>query len=205
MKIAVLGASGRTGILVVEELLRRGHNVNGLTFKKPENYNEKVNWIFGDATNPESLKQCLDGVAAVISTLGHTKNTKTPIQTDSMKALVNILRGTNTRIVSMTGTRVRRDGDKPSLLDRFLNIGIKIVDPKRVSDGIDHAKVLQESGLNFTILRVLKLSKSEKLQNVHLTSGGPALNLISRATVAKLLVDLAESNDWTGEMPVASK
>lgn len=205
MKISVLGASGRTGILVVDELLRRGHKVNGLAYKKPENHNGEVNWIEGDATKSEDLKKCLEGADAVISTLGHTRQTKTQIQTDSMKALVNLLANTNTPIISMTGTGVRQIGDKPSLIDRFLNLGISIVDPARVQDGIDHARVLKESNLNWKILRVLKLANGNKVQDINLTTGGPAIKLINRVTVAKLLVDLAENSEWNHLMPVASK
>lgn len=204
MKVAVLGANGRTGILVVEELLRRGHTVNGLAFKKPNNEKPGLIWFEGDATKEADLAKCLEGVDVVISTLGHTRQTKTPIQTDSMKALVRALQGSKIKIVSMTGTGVRQPGDKPSILDRILNIGVSVADPKRVSDGIEHAKVLQSSNLDWKILRVLKLANGEKVQEVTLTPGGPAMNLINRATVAKLLVDLAETDNWSRKMPVAS-
>lgn len=204
MRVAVLGASGRTGLQVVEELLRRGYSVNGLTFKKPAIEKSNLNWIEGDATKEADLKRCLEGADAVISTLGHTKQTKTPIQTDSMKALVSALAGSKVKIVSMTGTGVRQPGDKPSLIDRVLNIGVSIMDPKRVSDGIDHAKVLQKSELDWKILRVLKLANGDQVEEVKLTSGGPAKMLINRATVAKLLVDLVETDAWYQKMPVAS-
>lgn len=204
MKVAVLGASGRTGILVVDELIRRGHKVNGLTFKRPNILKPGLIWVEGDATNESDLRRCLEGVDAVISTLGHTKQTKTPIQTDSMRALVKVLSGTKVKVVSMTGTGVRQPGDKPSVMDRLLNIGVSIADPKRVSDGVDHAKVLQSSDLDWTILRVLKLANGKKVQNVGLTAGGPAFTLINRITVANLLVDLIETDNWSKKMPVAS-
>lgn len=204
MKVAVLGASGRTGLLVVEELLSRGYSVNGLTFKKPNIDKSNLVWVEGDATNESDLKKCLEGADAVISTLGHTKQTKTPIQTDSMKALSKVLAGSKVRIVSMTGTGVRQPGDKPSIIDRILNIGVSIMDPKRVSDGIEHAKVLQSSNLDWKILRVLKLANGNEVEEVKLTNGGPAKMLINRATVAKLLVDLVETDDWHQKMPVAS-
>lgn len=204
MKVAALGANGRTGVLVVDELLRRGFAVNGLAFKLPENPQSSVEWFEGDATSRDDLRRCLEGVDVVISTLGHTRQTKTSIQTDSMKALADVIGDRKIRVVSMTGTGVRESGDKPSFIDRVLNLGIAVVDPKRVSDGINHAKVLQQSKLDWKILRVLKLANGDTLQDVKLTAGGPAKTLINRATVAKLLVDLAETDEWSGRMPVAS-
>lgn len=204
MKVSVLGASGRTGILVVEELLRRGHTVNGLTFKRPEYEKTGLTWVEGDATRQADLTRCFEGVDVVISTLGHTRQTKTPIQTDSMKAIIEVLGTRKVRVVSMTGTGVRQPGDKPSLIDRLMNIGVSVMDPKRVSDGIDHAKVLSGSNLDWVILRVLKLANGSKVQDVTLTPGGPAMTFINRRTVAKLLVDLAEGNAWSQKMPVAS-
>lgn len=204
MRVAVLGASGRTGILVVEELLRRGHTVNGLTFKRPEYEKPGLLWIEGDATRQVDLAKCFEGVDAVISTLGHTRQTKTPIQTDSMKAIIEVLGTSKVRLVSMTGTGVRQPGDRPSIIDRLMNVGVSVADPKRVSDGIDHAKVLADSNLDWVILRVLKLANGDNVQKVQLTPYGPAKTFINRRTVAKLLVDLIETDAWSQKMPVAS-
>lgn len=204
MKIAVIGAKGRTGIILVEELLQRGHKVHGLGFGGSPVDHPDFKWFSGDATNRLDLLACIEGVSVVISTLGHTRKTKKQIQTLSMHLLCDLLKDKKTRVISMTGTGVRKAGDKPSLLDRLLTIGVKLIDPKRVSDGIDHAKVLEDSSLDFTILRVLKLANGTKKQPYRLTSGGPAMNLTNRRTVADILADLAESEQWSRQMPVAS-
>jgi len=204
MKIAVLGANGRTGILLVSELLTRGHTVHGLGFGKSPADHPKFKWFSGDATNRLDLLSCITGVDVVISTLGHTRKTKTPIQTDSMKILTSLLKDKKIRIISMTGTGVRQLNDTPSLIDKLLNISIKLIDPARVSDGIDHADVLKNSDIEYTILRVLKLGNGDNVQRYKLTSGGPAMNLINRITVANILADLAESKSWLKKMPVAS-
>lgn len=203
MKVAVLGASGRTGELVIEELLKRGHTVNALSRRQPTNQQSGVSWFIGDAINEDNLRQCIDGADAVISALGHTKNTKSPIQTDSMSVLLKII-GSDVKIISLTGTGVRQTGDKPSIADRAMNYIVKLIDPKRIDDGIQHANILKNSNADWKILRVLKLMNGQSIENVKLTSGGPARVFINRITVAKLLVDLAEVSDWSKQMPVAS-
>lgn len=204
MKIAVLGAKGRTGIVLVKELLSRGHEVHGLGFGGSPADHPKFKWFSGDATNRLDVLACIQGVDVVISTLGHTRKTKTPIQTQCMIILTELLKGKKTRIISMTGTGVREPGDSPSLLDKVLTLLIKVIDPKRVDDGIDHAKVLKDSDKDFTILRLLKLGKGNKKQPYRLTPGGPAMNLTNRWTVAEILADLAESEQWSKQMPVVS-
>jgi len=109
------------------------------------------------------------------------------------------------RIISLTGTGVRVDGDTPSLLDKILNLIVKIVDPKRVNDGIEHAKVLQISNLDWTIVRVLKLSQSDDtFTDYKLTEHGPAEFPTKRKKLVKVLVDLIEDQKYIKKMPIIS-
>lgn len=203
MKVAVIGAMGRTGQLVVNALLIRGHTVNGIALVVPETKSYGITWYRGDATNKNDLEKTIKDCDAIISVLGHTWKIHSNIQTIAMKHLVSI--AGNKTIVSLTGTGVRIKGDKPSLIDSILNLAIRIADPKRVQDGIEHAKVLEKSNCNWVILRVLKLANGNKAQSSKLTEGGPALMLVNRVTVANYLCDLAENNNWNHKMPVISR
>jgi hypothetical protein len=109
------------------------------------------------------------------------------------------------RIISLTGSGVRIKGDRVSLLDRALNIPLKIVDKSRIDDGIKHYHVLKSSKVNWTMLRVLKLTNQNKTEDYILTSGGPAKLTISRKTVAKIMVELAEKDEWQKASPVVTK
>jgi hypothetical protein len=82
---------------------------------------------------------------------------------------------------------------------------VKLVDPERINDGVEHVKVLQESDLDWTIVRVLKLSKSDaEAKDYKLTDHGPAELLTSRKKVAKVLLDLLEDTGSYGKLPVIS-
>jgi len=61
------------------------------------------------------------------------------------------------RLISLTGTGVRFPGDKITLTDRLLNLAVTVIDPARVKDGRDHVAILQQSSLEWTVIRVLKL------------------------------------------------
>ena len=79
MKILVSGATGNVGRLVVEQALARGHEVVALA-RKPQNLQcEHPNLTTGavDILDAQALKPWLQGVDAVISTVG-IGTSKTP-------------------------------------------------------------------------------------------------------------------------------
>ena len=73
LTIAVLGATGRTGKFVVEDLLARGHAVRGISRsaggRPPQ---DGVTWISADVRRPESMVPALEGVDALIYAVGVT-------------------------------------------------------------------------------------------------------------------------------------
>jgi putative NADH-flavin reductase len=195
MKICIFGADGRTGREVVQSAKDKAHEV------VPFSYSEGQ-----DVMDYEAVRKAINGCEAVISTLGHIKGSDPLMQTKGIGNIVKAMKELGIRrVLSMTGTGARVAEDKPSLADRFLNFGVKLVDPERINDGVEHVKVLQESGLDWTIVRVLKLSKSDaEAKDYKLTDHGPAELLTSRKKVAKVLVDLLDDTNSYGKLPVIS-
>jgi hypothetical protein len=117
------------------------------------------------------------------------------VQTDAIKNAVEAMKSENIkRIISLTGTGVRLPDDNPNLIDKILNIAVNIIDPKRINDGIMHAKVLRDSGLDWTIIRVLKLQNTKPKPFI-LKFNGPAKLITSRYEVADaVLIALADPN-----------
>lgn len=208
MNVCIFGADGRTGVLVVKYAKEKGHEVVAFVYNENSNkyFPEGTKIKKGDVMDYDAVLDAMKGCDAVISVLGHIKGSDPLMQTTGMKNIVKAMRELGIkRVLSLTGTGARVEGDKPSLVDRFLNFGVKLVDPNRINDGIEHVKVLQESGLNYTIVRVLKLSKSDKdFNDYRLTEGGPAEILTSRKKVAKVLIDLIDEEKYFSKLPVIS-
>lgn len=210
MKICVFGADGRTGKEVVKTAIKNGHEVVAFVYneKARENFDNSVNVKVGDVKNFKEVREAVEGTDAVVSVIGHIKGSDPLMQTKGITNITNAMKEFGLRrIISLTGTGVRFDGDKPSILDKLGNIFIKLIDRERVVDGIKHADVLKNSGLDWTIVRVLKLSESDNESNLNykLTQNGPAENLTSRKKVAKVIVDLLSSGEFAGKAPVVSK
>lgn len=205
MKIAVIGANGKTGRVLVNEAVQRGHSVRAGVFRtntfKTSDY---IDVVQCDAMKLEDVTKLIHGCDAVVSLIGHIPNSPAFVQTTAISNVLSAMKAQGiTRIVSLTGTGVRMPDDQPSLVDRVLNIGIKIIDGDRIRDGIAHADVLQESDADWTIMRVLKLTDLPA-HSYTLTSGGPGRTLVSRAVVAEAILEVLTKHSHIKEAPVVS-
>ena len=206
MNIAVIAANGRTGRAFVTTALAAGHSVRAgaLTvnnFPKHQNLTE----VICDATNVNDLSLLLEGQDAVASFIGHVRNSPPTVQTDAIRALVATMNEQNiSRIVSLTGTGVRLEGDKITLIDQFLNLAVGIIDPNRVSDGKSHVKVLQESNLDWTVIRVLKLENVAP-KPFQLLEHGPTKMYVSRDEVAQAALQVLDNASFVRLAPIISK
>ena len=206
MNIAVIAANGRSGKAFVSEALAAGHTVRaGVHGSSDLQPHERLTVVPCDATNTEELRTLLDGQDAVISFIGHVKGSPPNVQTDAMKVLVEVMEKAGVkRVVSLTGTGVRFPGDHISLVDRFLNLGVSVVDPARVNDGRDHAEVLKQSDRDWTILRVLKLENIAP-KPFTLREHGPTKWVVSRQDVAKAALQVLEDASFIRQAPILSR
>lgn len=205
MIIAVLAANGRTGRAFVQAALEAGHTTRaGSLHTGTLPTHENLTELQCDATNEADVTALIAGSDAVASFIGHVKGSPASIQTNAMQVLVRAMEAQGIRrLVSLTGTGVRVPGDHITLIDRFLNLGVGIVDPARVADGRNHADVLQKSELDWTIIRVLKL------QNVTpkpftLTPHGPTKIYVGREEVARAALQVLENGTFIQELPIIS-
>ncbi len=205
MVIAVIGAGGRSGRVFVDAALHAGHTVRaGVRSGEIVPKHERLTVVRGDATNKKHIVELLTGAEAVVSLVGHVKNSPSFVQTEIMSLVLSVMHEQGVkRLISLTGTGVRTQQDSPSLIDRVLNVAIKLIDPERIHDGIAHAAVLRESSTNWTVMRVLKLGNGP-VQTFHLSEGGPAKLLVTRKTVAQAILAELEDKAWFRKMPVIS-
>ncbi|MCW1907927.1 MAG: SDR family oxidoreductase [Candidatus Saccharibacteria bacterium] len=205
MKVAVLGASGKSGRAFVAAALAAGHEVTaGVRRQNPFKEQPNLRVVTCDVTIKDQLSATVMGQDAVVSLLGHVRGTPANMQTDAMKLLAEVMEQAGVkRLVSLTGSGARQPDDIISLIDRVMNASIGLIDPKRIQDGVDYIKVLQSSALNWTVIRVLKLT-NQKAGNFTLTEHGPAKTFISRASVAQAILQVLSDQSYIKQCPVLS-
>lgn len=206
MNIAVIAANGRSGRVFVDEALAAGHSVRA-GVRGTHNFDTQPNLtvISCDATKVEELERLIEGQDVVVSLIGHGKNSPPHLQTDAMKALRTAMKRAHiSRCVSLTGTGVRFPGDRITLIDRILNAAVGIIDPARVRDGKDHVAFLQQTDLDWTVVRVLKLENISP-RPFELRQNGPTKIVVGRREVAKAILQIIEENSFVRQSPIISK
>ena len=206
MNIAVIAANGRLGKEFVKAALKAGHSVRagvrGENTLEPHPQLEVVNC---DATNLDELKVLFQNQEVVVSAIGHVKGSAPDVQTIAAEAIVTAMDQLGIkRYVDVTGTGVRFLGEKISLVDRFLNLGVEVVDKYRVKDGRDHQEVLKKSDLDWTTIRVLKLQNVAKAP-FSLTPNGPTKWYVGREEVAEAMLQVIDEKSFIQQAPILSK
>ena len=188
MTVLVVGATGSIGSLVVDEALRQGHAVRALVRKssKKDQLPREAQVVTGDVTRPDTLSPAVDGVDAVVFTLGSDGAGKAGAESIDYGGVRNILQalGPRTvRIALMTSIGVtNRTGD--------YNRKTEAHDWKRRSE-----RLVRASGMPYTIVRPgwfdynapdqhrLVLLQGDKRQ-----AGDSSDGVIARLQIAQVLV-----------------
>jgi putative NADH-flavin reductase len=203
MKIAVVAANGRTGQAFVRLALERGHSVRaGVHHNNPFATHKNLEVVTCDATDYEQVVALLKGQQAVVSLIGHVQGSSPTVQADATRMIVRAMkRLRKRRIVSLTGTGVRFPGDNVLFADRLLTAAITLIDPARIKDGDDHAEVLVQSNLDWTIIRVLKLMDGSA-RPFRLKAHGPTKLFVSRDEVAEAILEVLEKKSFYQAAPI---
>ena len=101
MKIAIIGANGKSGANLVNEAIKQGHDVTAIVRNK-EYKNESIKVVYKDIF--ELAKADLAGFDAVISAFAAWSEETFPLHKKVAAHLVNLLEGTSTRLVVVGGT-----------------------------------------------------------------------------------------------------
>ncbi|MEU1039842.1 NAD(P)-binding oxidoreductase [Streptomyces sp. NPDC005551] len=92
MRIAVLGATGQTGRLIVAHALELGHDVLALA-RRPERIEApasgNLRTVRADVTEPGSVTAAVDGADVVVSALGITKKQDPAILVEGARQIVS--------------------------------------------------------------------------------------------------------------------
>lgn len=206
MKIAVIAANGRTGKEFLETALNHGHKIRAGVFGGHSlKLDKELELVECNATKLADIEKLIKGCDAVASFIGHGKKSPPTVQTDAIKNVIKASKKMGLkRIISLTGTGVRFPEDKITYIDKILNFSIYKIDPQRVNDGIAHAEVLKASNLDWTIIRVLKLTDANP-GSFTLKSNGPTKILTPRKEVALACLQVLEEKSFIKEAPIISR
>ncbi len=188
LTVLVVGATGSIGRLVVEDALAQGHAVRALVRNaaKARQLPARTQVVVGDVTRPETLDAAVDGVDAVVLTLGADGQGKAGAEQVSYGGVRNVLAALGprrARIVLMTAIGItNRHG--------WYNESTEAHDWKRRSE-----RLLRASGQPYTIVRPGWFDHNARdqhrivlLQGDRRHAGNPSDGVIARRQIAQVLV-----------------
>lgn len=214
MKVLLLGATGRTGKLVLEEIVLAKHTAHCIVRKIPAQQFQGITFFKGSPDDAGVLQQAIQGCDAIISVLNISRTSDFPwaglrtsktFLSDVMQQLIQ-LAGKNKveRIIVCSAWGVSETRNHIPIWFRWLidhsNIRVAYQDHER------QEKLLQQSRLQWTIVRPAGLINSKKSQVILESYGNnpkPRLT-ISRLSVAKFMVSALSDNNLIGKAPVIS-
>lgn len=208
MKLVVFGASGRTGKPLVEQALNAGHEVVAFV-RSPEKMtqqHENLTIVKGDAMNAADVDGAIAGADAVLSTLGHTKTTPDNMQTIATEHIVTAMKKQGVRrLISLTGAGLEAPQDKPQLINHIIKLALITFAGRILEDARRHAAVIQQSDLDWVIVRGPMLTEGPYTGNYRV--GWVGINTgprISRADVADFMLKQLTDDTYLHQMPMIS-
>jgi putative NADH-flavin reductase len=205
MKVLILGAGGKTGKLVVEKALASGHDVTVLIHtpqddKKHEPvFPSKVTVFHGDVRNPTKLDQAMQFQQAVIDTIGGKKPfLNTDLETSAVKVVIDVMKRNEVKrliVVSALG-----EGNSKAQTGFFYeHLLMPVFLRGIIPDKANMESEVEESGLDFIIVRPSILTDSEDTGKTHIAPPGELAHKISRAGLAQFLADQLSSDQHLGQ------
>ncbi|GAC1391413.1 MAG: SDR family oxidoreductase [Candidatus Saccharimonadales bacterium] len=205
MNIVVIGANGRSGQNFVQAALHKGYFVTACVHHRSALKKQvHLSIVAIDASRLADVRSVINKNDIVVSFIGHVRRSPPRVQTKALETITRVMTEKGCRrLFSLTGTGVRFPNDHIKLIDRILNMVISTIDYNRIQDGQEHVQVIQKTGLEWTIIRVLKLDNWKDDAGV-LTTNGPAKTLVSRSTVSRLILEEIQENKFIQQAPIVS-
>ena len=211
MKILLLGITGRTGRLVAEEAIKRGHKIVGIARDPGKVTVKDAGIVKGTPYDFETVRKAIIGCDAVISTLNIFPQSeslfgkiKSPLDSMSV-SITNAVKAMKEkdikRIVVMTALGV---GDSAKEIPGFFSFIVRISNIKYAyADHDAQEKVLENSNLDWTVVRPAGLNdKNDDISILYNLKGvGKIASTISRNAVAHFILDCIEKGQFIKQKP----
>ena len=217
--ILLLGASGRTGRIVVSHALERGYTVTILVRKASSfEQTERLKIIEGTPLQVEDIRRAVRSsgpLTAIVSTLGQTRASGSPwakptsppaLMTDSIRNAIMVAKDSKVpKLVIMslfgTGDSWKQNNFLIKTVFKHSNMWQTVED----ANGVD--ALVKASDINYVLVRSSALMGAEQKPVVELGDNGEKASFmpsISPPSVAGFLLDAVERATWDRHTPVIS-
>jgi putative NADH-flavin reductase len=202
MKLAILGASGATGRLLVQKALDAGHTVRALVRdpKKLAAGHPALELVVGDATRGDDVARLVAGCDVTISALGPT-----PEQVDvASRAAEHVIAAGVRRYVVISGAGLDVPGDHKDVTGKIVSFFVRTLSPAIFRDKVREHALLAASDVGWTLVRPPRLTNDPATGAFKTDLTNCPGNSVSRADLAAFLLQVAGDDGLIGKAPFIS-
>ena len=213
MRIAVFGATGRTGHPLVEQAVERGHEVvafarDATGLSSTIRNDDRISVVEGDAYIGEGVERAIAGdgdpVDAVVGVLAQTSEGPNDLLTEAgRRMLVAMDQHGAERFVTLVGVGVREEDESVNLGGQVIGVLSKLLARSVLEDARDQVELLRASDTRWTVVRGPRLTEGahsgEFRHGTDLTLG--MRDTAVRTNVAEVILDCLEDDLYVHGMP----
>jgi uncharacterized protein YbjT (DUF2867 family) len=211
--VLIVGGSRGIGLETVTRALEAGHKVRALarSARRIPIDHPDLEKIAGDARDPAVVRPALDGVDAVIATLGVAPGPAAVLKpvrlfSDATRVVVDQMTEAGVkRLVCVTGIGAGDSRDKGGFLYSVVLLPLLL---KRVYDDKDvQEQIIRKSPLDWVIVRPGLLARGPRTGSYRVLTNPDEWRMgkISRADVADFLVRQIDDDTYLGKTPLLIK
>jgi putative NADH-flavin reductase len=209
-KIAVFGASGRTGKLFTELALQNGNEVKALV-RQPSRLgfqHSNLQIIQGDCSDPSKVGETVKATHVVVDLLGPGKGSSLDLQRTATAHILHAMEQNNVKrllVLASLPFGILDPNDKPTFVNRFMMAMAKNLVGGMVEDARAHVNLIKQSKFDWTVVRAPALSDEPspgkyRVGYLDRQTG----KSISRSDVAAFILDILNSGTYIRQMPLLS-
>jgi uncharacterized protein YbjT (DUF2867 family) len=209
MKILLLGATGRTGKHIIEEALKKGHQISAIA-RNPEKLKDyKADITQGTPYDYETVEKAINGCEAVINTLNVSRKSDNPwapvtapkdmISKSAANAVKAMEKAGIKRFVALSTIGAGRSWKNIPLILKIIvflsNLRFAFRDHGRQEE------ILEKSSVDYTICRAPMLSAEINDNGAAAVPENvkPPSRFLSRNTAAEFFIEIIENNKYIRE------
>jgi putative NADH-flavin reductase len=203
MRIAVFGATGRTGVPFVRQALDASHEVvaHARTPSKLPFADDRLTVVEGDVYTGTGVAEAIEGADAVVSLLGQTGDGPDDLLAVAGDHVTAAMADHGVaRYVTLVGAGVREDGESPSFSGKVMGTLLRLVAKEVLADAEAHVRRVRASALEWTVVRAPRLVDGDA---AGYRAGDLDLGFesVARADVATFCLDCVEEDLHVRGMP----
>jgi putative NADH-flavin reductase len=206
VRLAVFGATGRTGKELVEQALAAGNEVV-VYARNPSKLGiaeERLTTVQGGLTDRALIEHAISGADAVISVLGPRGGSKDKPLTQGMQNIIAAMDRRAVRRLIVSSTLSAKDqNDMPEFRARALVFLVKVIMHAAYEEIVGVAEAVRASDLDWTLVRLSMLNNKARTGRVRAgyLGRGEVGTWISRADLAEFMLQQVKDKKFVKQAP----